>query len=98
MGVAVAVAIGVGEVIGVGVGVVVGAGVATGFGFTTATPLFQTIFLPLLVQVNFLPFAVAVAPTFLQLSPALTAATAFIGVIKKATDTMTPSNFFIYED
>jgi hypothetical protein len=94
VGVGVAVATGVGEAIGDGVGI----GVTTGFGFTTATPLFQTNFLPLLIQVNFLPFAVAVVPAFLQLSPALTAATAFKGVTRKATDTMTASNFFIYED
>jgi hypothetical protein len=90
--------VGVGVGVGVAVATGVGVGVATGFGFGIATPLFQTNFLPLLMQVNFLPFVVAVTPAFLQLSPALTAATAFKGVTRKATDNMTASNFFIYED
>jgi hypothetical protein len=38
------------------------------------TPLFHTSFLPDLTQVNFLPEAVAVAPAFVHLAPALTAA------------------------
>jgi hypothetical protein len=97
-GVGVAVGIGVtagfGE--GVGSGEIVAIGV--GVGFTTATPLFQTSFLPLLMHVNFLPLVVAVAPTFLQLSPAFTAATALMGATKRASAIEMPSNFFIYED
>jgi hypothetical protein len=82
-----------GEGVGNGTGLVVGFGAATSF-----VPLFHTSFLPLLIHVNFLPLAVAVVPAFLQLSPALTAATAFNGAMKKVTDTMTTSNFFICED
>jgi hypothetical protein len=36
-----------------------------------ATPLFQTSFDPDLMQVNFLPEAVAVAPALVHLAPAL---------------------------
>ncbi len=66
----------VGVGLGVGVGVDVGAGIGetTGFGLDTVTPLFQTSLLPLFIQVNCLPFTVEVAPAFLQLSPAFTAA------------------------
>jgi len=39
-----------------------------------ATPLFQTSLLPDLMQVNFLPATVDVAPTFVHLAPALAAA------------------------
>jgi hypothetical protein len=64
----------------------VGVGVATGFGFLIATPLFQTSFLPDLMQVNFLPLAVAVAPALVHLSPVFTAANegVAINVIAKA--------------
>jgi hypothetical protein len=53
-----------------------GVGVAEGFGAVAliATPLFHTSFDPDLIQVNFLPPVVDVAPTFLHLAPALTAA------------------------
>ncbi len=73
VGVGVAVGVGVGVEVGVGsdVGVGVGVGVATGNGFLIATPLFQTSFFPDLTQVNFLPAAVAVAPTLVHLAPAL---------------------------
>ena len=86
-----------GEVDGVGVGVGVGegVGVTAGTGFATAAPLFQTSFLPLLMQVYFLPLAVAVAPAFLQVSPAFTAAIAFIGTRNSARAINEPSNFFI---
>ena len=96
VGVGVAVATGVGDAIGVGVAS--GTAVSTGFGFAAATPLFQTSFLPLLIHVNFLPLAVAVMPAFLQVSPALTAATALMGAIKRDSAIKMPSNFFIYED
>ncbi len=76
--------VGVGEAVGVGVGVAVAVGVGStglktgfnsGFGAAfTATPLFQTSLLPDLMQVNFLPDAVAVAPVFVHLAPALAAA------------------------
>jgi hypothetical protein len=65
---------------GVGVGVGVGStgfntGFNAGFGAAfTATPLFQTSLLPDLMQVNFLPATVDVAPTFVHLAPALAAA------------------------
>ena len=49
VGVGVAVGEGVGVAVGEGVGVAVGEGV--GVGFTTATPLFQTNFLPDLMHV-----------------------------------------------
>jgi hypothetical protein len=94
------------EVAGVGLGLGVtgtegigfGTGTSTGVGFVIATPLFQTSFLPLLIHVNFLPLAVAVMPAFLQVSPALTAATALMGAIKRDSAIKMPSNFFIYED
>jgi len=64
--------------VGVGVAVGVGVGVAVGVGFGAAaliaTPLFQTSLLPDLMQVNFLPEAVAVAPALVHLAPDLTAA------------------------
>ena len=79
IGAGVGVGVGVGAIVGVGVGVGsevgdregVGVGVATGAGFLITTPLFQTSFLPDLTQVNFFPLAVAVAPTFVHLAPAL---------------------------
>ena len=93
--------VGVGDAEGVGVGelvgVEVGVGVATGLGFDAATftPLFHTSFLPFLMQVYFFPPDVAVDPTFLQLSPALTAAIAFNGAIKMEVAMMIRSIFFI---
>ena len=71
VGVGVGVVVGVGLGIGDGSGVGVGVGVATGVGFLIAIPLFQTSFLPDLMQVNVLPDAVAVAPTLVHLAPAL---------------------------
>ncbi len=74
------VGVGVGVATGVGVGEGVGsAGLKTGFRFgfaaaLTATPLFQTSLLPDLTQVYFLPPVVDVAPAFVHLAPALTAA------------------------
>jgi len=71
---------GVGEVVGVGVGEgvgeidgvgeVVGVGVGEGDGLTIATPLFQTNFLPLFTQVNFLPKCDLVVANFAQADPA----------------------------
>ena len=51
-------------------------GVGEGFGAAalSATPLFHTNRVPDLMQVNFLPPAVAVAPAFVHFAPALTAA------------------------
>ncbi len=75
-GVGVGVGVGVGSAVGVGVGVGsgngvgVGGGVTIGAGFFIATPLFHTSFVPDLMQVNFLPEAVAVDPTFEHLVPA----------------------------
>ena len=80
VGVGVGLGVGVGVVVGAGVGSGVGdeegagVGVATGKGFLIATPLFHTSFFPDLMQVNFLPEAVAEAPTLVHLAPALTAA------------------------
>ncbi len=82
IGAGVGVGVGVGTRVGVGVGVGEGdgsgvcvtEGVAEGVGGLIATPLFQTSFLPDLIQVNFFPPAVDVAPTLEHLSPALTAA------------------------
>ena len=80
------VAVGVDTGVGIGVGVATGVGDGVGstglntgfrFGFAaalTATPLFQTSLLPDLTQVYFLPPAVDVAPAFVHLAPALTAA------------------------
>ena len=50
--------------------------VGVGFGAAAliATPLFQTSFVPDLMQVNFLPDAVVVDPALVHLAPALTAA------------------------
>ena len=70
-----AIGVGFGEGVGVGsakgVGVGVDVGVTAGSDFFIATPLFQTSFVPDLTQVNFLPEAVAVEPTFVHLAPAL---------------------------
>ncbi len=88
------VGVGVGD--GVGSGVGVGVGVATGEGFLIATPLFQTSFVPDLMQVNFFPDAVAVDPAFVHLAPAFGAA-AFIGaarVIIKKSVTVSVVHFF----
>jgi hypothetical protein len=77
VGVGVGVGVGVEDGVGVGVGVGVGStGLKTGFtsGFGAAliaTPLFQTSFVPDLMQVNFLPAAFAVAPALVHLAPAL---------------------------
>jgi hypothetical protein len=71
VGVGVGVTVGVGVGVGSGVGEGVGVGVNTGVGFLIETPLFQTSFVPDLTQVNFFPLAVAVAPTFAHLTPAL---------------------------
>ena len=76
VGVGVGVGVGTGEGVGVGVGSGVGVsvGVATGEGFLIATPLFQTSFVPDLMQVNFFPDAVAVEPAFVHFAPAFGAA------------------------
>jgi hypothetical protein len=71
--------VGVGVAVGLGVGVAVGVGstglktgLGVGFGAAlTATPLFQTSFVPDLTHVNFFPDAVAVVPALAHLAPAL---------------------------
>jgi hypothetical protein len=90
-GVGVGVGMGVGEGVGVGVGV----GEGVGVGLTTATPLFHTSFLPLLIHVYFLPAYVEVIPAFLHVAPALTAATAFRGIANRAIARSAPTNFFM---
>ena len=82
----VGVGVGVGVSVGSGAGVGVGVGVTTEDGFAIATPLFHTSLLPDLIQVNFLPAAIAVDPAFVHLVPALAAANdgAAIKEIKRA--------------
>ena len=87
--------VGVGDGDAVGEAEAVGVGVGVGVGFFTATPLFHTDFFPDFTQVNFLPPTVAVAPTFLQVSPALTAATALNGEASTAIATKAISSRFI---
>jgi hypothetical protein len=70
------VAVGVGVGVGVAVGVGVGVGVEVGVAFLIATPLFQTNFLPDLIQVYLIPDDVLVFPSTLQAVPGLTAASA----------------------
>jgi hypothetical protein len=48
-----------------------GVEVVVGVGLESRTPLFQTNFLPDLMQVYFLPANVEVDPAFVQLPPAL---------------------------
>jgi hypothetical protein len=67
----VGVGVGVGVDVGVGDGEGVDIGVATDIGFLIAMPLFQTSFLPDLMQVNFLPAKVDVEPAFVHFAPAL---------------------------
>jgi hypothetical protein len=97
-GAGITVGVGVGEADGVGSTVGTGVGISAGLGFATVMPLFQTSFLPLFTQVNFLPLAVAVTPTFLQESPALTAAMALIGEANKAIEMTAPSTFLMAID
>ena len=92
--------VGVGEAEGVGVGELVGVEVGVGwtgvgFGAAMITAFSHTSFLPFLMQVYFFPPDVAVNPTFLQLSPALTAAIAFNGAIRMEVATMIRSIFFM---
>ncbi len=70
-GVGVGVGVGVGIGSGIRIGEGVGVGVVTDDGFLTTTPLFQTSFVPDLIQVNFFPLTVAVVPALLHLAPAL---------------------------
>ena len=96
-GVGVTEAVGVGEGVGSGVGVrvAIGVGVSVGFGAATATPLFHTSFLPLLMQVYFLPALVEVAPSLLHIEPDLTAAVAFSGKRKTAAVSNAARTFLI---
>jgi hypothetical protein len=80
VGVGVAEGVGDGSVVGVGVGV----GVITGVGFVIVTPLFQTSFVPDLMQVNFFPPAVAVDPALVHFVPALGAA-ALSGIARETS-------------
>jgi hypothetical protein len=93
--------VGVGELVGVevGIGVVegvgedIGVGDTVGTGLMTVTPLFQTNFLPLLMHVYFLPSDVEVAPSFVQLPPAFTAASALNCPRKIKLATSATNNF-----
>lgn len=90
--------VGVGVTTGAGVAFTVGVGVAARVGVGTAsfagTPWLQTNFFPLLMQVYFKPLTVAVAFTFAQLAPLLTAAfTGGMLIIDRATTNA--SNFFM---
>ena len=82
---------GVGVAEGVGEGVGEGSsglktGLSEGFGAALiATPLFQTSLLPDLMQVNFLPAAVAVVPALVHLAPALVDANDGAATRKRAT-------------
>ena len=68
--------VGVGVRVGVGVGVRVGVRVGLTVLVTTFTPLFQTYFLPLLIQVYLIPADELIWPSFLQAVPGYTAAVA----------------------
>ena len=92
LGVEVGVEVGVG--VGVGVGEGVGVGVATGAGFLIATPLFQTSFVPDLMQVNFFPDAVAVDPAFVHFDPAFGAA-AWRGVARVRIKTIASPRYLL---
>ena len=85
---------GVGDGEGVGVGVGFGVGVATGEGFLIATPLFQTSFVPDLMQVNFFPDAVAVDPAFVHFDPAFGAA-AWRGVARVRIKTIASPRYLL---
>ena len=93
---------GVGVAVGVGIGVGVGGvgvgstGLKTGFNCCfgaalMATPLFQTSLLPDLMQVNFLPVAITVAPALVHLAPAFGFA-AWTGVARANSKLTTSQN------
>jgi hypothetical protein len=74
-------------VAGVGFGLELAVGDCEGVGDTfTFTPLFQTNFLPVLTQVNFLSFAIAIVPNFEHAVPGLGVA-ALPGVFSPAVKT-----------
>ena len=77
------------------VAVGVGDEVVVGFGFATATPLFQTSFLPLFTHVYFLPAYVAVEPDLEQVEPAFGAANALVGMSSAKANTKAISGFFM---
>ena len=95
MGLGVGVAEGLGDGVGVGVGVGVAVGETVGIGAGMETPVFQTNFLPLLIQVYFLPEDVEVAPSFEQVAPCLTTAMADIGVRNNPKAMHHVSSFFM---
>jgi len=76
-----------------------GEGVALGVGFETgiSTPISQTNFLPVLIQVNFLPETVEEDPALVQVAPAFTAPIAgdVSKELKKAIETTMARDFFI---
>ena len=82
VGVGVEVVVGDGFGAGIGVGLGVGVGVAeggVGVGVFVSTPLSQTIFFPVLIQVNFFPLKIFVIPILLQAEPALGGVAAKVG-------------------
>jgi len=81
-----------------GVGIGDGEGDAEGVGLAaTFTPLFQTSFLPDLTQVYLIPITVEVEFSFVQGSPALTAALAIskLSVSNKIAEQRTARNDFL---
>lgn len=85
MGVGVAAGVG-GEVSGaadVGVGV----GVSVGFFLGTTTPLFQTRFFPLLIQVYFFPWKFLMFPALMQIAPAFGGVADSDGLWENTTET-----------
>jgi hypothetical protein len=81
---------------GIGVGEGVGFGDVVGLGAAIATPLFHLSFFPTFTQVNFLFALMALAPSFVQLAPALTAAALLaIGVRAKTNAKLNRTSRFM---
>ena len=81
-------------------GLALGDGVAVAVGevLLVPTPLLQTYFLPLLIQVYLIPADVLIWPSFLQVVPGFTAAVAVerFSVRTKQTITMVANNRLIF--
>lgn len=83
----VGVAVGVGGEVSVAVAVGVGVGVGVGFFLETTTPLFQTKFFPLLIQVYFFPWNFLMFPALMQIAPAFGGVADSDGLWEKTTET-----------